>query len=305
MFANYCSASDQAGNIELTQGLENLDLRKRLYIDYYKCPLCGTYYRAYYSNYNLRLVRITPVEAKLTFQKGAKDKTRYGEEYRFLKTYYKDMMKEIHLALRSSNEIAREFAGETKADQYIHLKRNEKVRELFQYPNRAVRKGVLWAFTENPREEYALAAPGRRFLSGLDKKPFIKVEVFLRSLILQLLDFDPEFRRFASSLLLYLKWNKKFLPIIARIPESQRTPELYECILERTYDLPLLTDFLSRPEKEIREITLRRIYDLCDNKETIKKMIAEIQKVKGNQSEELEYFLAHPDAGIPEYDPYD
>lgn len=304
-FARYNDPSNNAENAKLTEGLIRLDLRNRLYLDFFKCPNCGTYYRTYSSNYNLRLVRITPVEARLTFRGGASESGPFGEECRYIKNHYKDFMREIQAGLKSSNELVREYAGETKADQYIHLKRHEKIRELLRCNDRAVRKGVLWAFAENPREEYNASSPERRLLSGLDKKPFVKGEVFLRSLILQLQDFDSEFRRFAGSLLQYLKWNKKFLPFIHKIPEHLHTPELTECLMERIYDLKILVRYLGSPDSEKRRIALRRVYDLCDNDDTIKKMISEIQKIRGSKSEEMNSFLSNPEAGIPEYDPYD
>ncbi|HNF17143.1 MAG TPA: hypothetical protein PK453_26035 [Leptospiraceae bacterium] len=304
-FARYNDPANNAENAKLTEGLIRLDLRKYLYLDFYKCPDCGTYYRTYSSNYNLRLVRITPVEARLTFRGGASESGPFGEECRYIKNHYKDFMREIQAGLKSFNELVREFAGETKADQYIHLKRHEKVRELLRCSDRAVRKGALWAFAENPREEYKASTPGIRLISGLDKKPFVKGEVFLRSFILQLQDFDSEFRRFAGSFLSHLKWNKKFLPFISQIPKHLHTPELTECLMERIYDLKVLTGYLSDTEPEKRRIALSRVYDLCDNEDTIQKMISEIQRVKGEKTDEMNSFLSNPEAGIPEYDPYD
>jgi hypothetical protein len=318
VFGNSEGDDDDAVRLAMTAKLTDLHLKERLHDHYYKCGTCGTYWRfesrlamqSYLSHSHaypreLRLIRLTHVEAEGIFHHGEHEESCLGEESRWTRETYQSRMSEMAETLDATAAVAREFAAETLADDYKRSKQHDKVRELINHPDPNVRMGALWSFAEIPWAEYFMNSPRyRTYVTSWDKKPFMKPGLVLRDFATQACASEPQIRSVAASLLKALWTEKGYVAALLSVPAERWSTELKCLHIAHLYSMSLqgarkLVTYLGDGDPEVRNAALSQIYESCDRREFVELVTVEIRKVRvAARSEEMKTFLKDPERGF-------
>ncbi|OHD12659.1 MAG: hypothetical protein A2086_09350 [Spirochaetes bacterium GWD1_27_9] len=302
---------------EITYPLENINIRVTVNDYYYRCNDCGTYYRfesdffGTIGYFDIRLVRITIIEALSVFQSDFKTSGDFDKAYQEAKD--SDLWDErtIFKLLKSSNPQAREFGAETLADLYKKEKKPEKIRELLQSSDADIRLGILWSYAEIPWHSYMLNTPRLNTYQGIFYyKPYGKLSSVLKNVLALLCDPDKRIRVIAKSFIenFFIGKSDTLLAKLHHMPKEKWSAELKYFIINNNYpwtnekSFVELCDFLLDPDEETRLIALRRIYD-CYSEKNIPMYIDYIKKLsKLSSNPQIEWFLEHPYIGLEKDD---
>jgi hypothetical protein len=312
---SYCTQVSRVQFYSTRQGadespLEDLQVQVTVNDRYYRCGLCGTYYR-FESNFMgssyYRLVRITIIEALAAFQSDFRTIGNFEEAYRGAINSGLCQLKRIRGLMKSQVARAREFAAETMADNFKKQDKIDGIRTLLQNQDAETRLGALWSYAEIPWYSYMADDPRLDTWNGIfHYKPYGKLSSILKYVFILLYDPDKRIRILARNFIkqFFLGKGQALTTKLQRIPMEKWSVEIKGLLIEENYpfkdneSFTELCNFLIDPEEWVRKLALSRVYEMYSEK-SIPDYIEYI-KILSNMkpTEQTEWFLAHPYAGL-------